>query len=855
MATITYSNHTGVAPSLGDVFDADGIFLSSNTSTVCDIVNDNGGAWNGYIFRVIGTGFTYDSIGKIVTGTVTGGVIIDTAGNVIAVFDTLPSNVKVQQGVYDFLNDGLDYLLRGDDITNGSDGDDRLTTYGGLEGVPNENTLNGGKGNDVLISHGDERYAGYSAYYGGGWDTSNLNGGEDDDIIVVEGPSHYASIDGGSGFDSVLINGYFDFSNDFSGHFIEKLDNVEKVIVTEDSVLGLGPSEIMRDQFVDTIEISGSGDVFISYSYNLDGYTRDEYWYPYDVDIDLSGWRLTNRNSGVLIDFYSPPDGSNWGYVHNTNPFAYHKVIGTSKNDEMRGGLGIDEFNGFDGNDVLKGSDGNDILDGGKGGDELYGEDGDDTLFSRQGELAAVGGLEYLDGGDGVDLAVIERPKSALNFVLDLTDPAVLQDLGDGTQIINVERIQFHGGVGNDTITGGAYADIINGGAGTNNLNGAGGADILVGGDQSDTLLGGDGGDSLTGNKGVDVLNGGAGRDVANYDTAFAAVTINLALTTAQNTGGGGTDTLIDIEDLVGSAFNDVFKGSAANNMLLGRAGNDTLSGSGGADTLQGDSGNDVLAGGAGNDTYVFGLADGLDSITEAGAGTADSIQIASLGGVLSSFNVADTGGGSGNLVVSFSGQQVTVNNHFAGGVKVVETLSFVGGAVYAGFALSSSPYILSFDDVGERLGTAGNDIIAGDGLANLVTGAGGDDLLFGGAGTDALTGGAGGDLLAGGAGNDRFDFNAVSDSTAAKRDVLAGFVHGADKIDLSTIDGKAGTAVNDAFLFKGQSTAVTAYSISWYESGGQTIIQIDNNGNTTADMVIAINGTGLGLSAGDFIL
>jgi len=47
----------------------------------------------------------------------------------------------------------------------------------------------------------------------------------------------------------------------------------------------------------------------------------------------------------------------------------------------------------------------------------------------------------------------------------------------------------------------------------------------------------------------------------------------------------------------------------------------------------------------------------------------------------------------------------------------------------------------------------------------------------------------------------------------------------------------------------------VLANAVTWYESGGNTIVQIDNTGNTVADMQIVLTGTSLHLTASDFVL
>ncbi len=121
------------------------------------------------------------------------------------------------------------------------------------------------------------------------------------------------------------------------------------------------------------------------------------------------------------------------------------------------------------------------------------------------------------------------------------------------------------------------------------------------------SILGSDGDDILYATVGTDVLNGGGGVNTASYANAKAGVTVDLNLTTVQNTGGSGSDQLLNIQNLTGSAYNDLLKarsGGAA--VLNGGAGNDTLIGGAGNDTLAGGVGNNTLDGGAGIDTAKY---------------------------------------------------------------------------------------------------------------------------------------------------------------------------------------------------------------------------------------------------------
>jgi serralysin len=86
-------------------------------------------------------------------------------------------------------------------------------------------------------------------------------------------------------------------------------------------------------------------------------------------------------------------------------------------------------------------------------------------------------------------------------------------------------------------------------------------------------------------------------------------VTLSLAVSGAQASGGSGSDTLTAIENLSGSNFADRLTGSSLANVLKGGGGADTLSGGAGNDLLVGGAGADKLAGGSGLDVFRFDVA------------------------------------------------------------------------------------------------------------------------------------------------------------------------------------------------------------------------------------------------------
>lgn len=118
------------------------------------------------------------------------------------------------------------------------------------------------------------------------------------------------------------------------------------------------------------------------------------------------------------------------------------------------------------------------------------------------------------------------------------------------------------------------------------------------------------------------------------------------------------------------------------------------------------------------------------------------------------------------------------------------------------------------------------------------------------------ITGGLGADQLHGGAGADDFVYTSILESPVGvgNRDTILDFAVGSDDIILTAIDSNTVAAGNGTFLYGGQNAATVANTITWHQSGGNTYVHGDVNGDTVADFEIELIGL-KALTSGDFAL
>lgn len=351
---------------------------------------------------------------------------------------------------------------------------------------------------------------------------------------------------------------------------------------------------------------------------------------------------------------------------------------------------------------------------------------------------------------------------------------------------------------GDDSLVGGSECDSIYGREGDDILLGGGDRDLLVGQEGDDRLDGGDANDTLIGGAGDDSLLGGLGCDWADYTDAVSALSIDLSRKAAQNTGGGGVDLLISIEQLCGSTYGDRLIGGSVANQLVGAGGDDTLLGGGGKDSLiggegddklTGGDGRDYLEGGGGNDTYVVdGLGDYISEKADGGLDAArasnsyrlsaevENLELTGADDIRGWGNGLDNqllGNSGANLLFANDGDDTVLGRRgddLLGGGMGDDLINGGGGRDTASFNGSQSGVHVDLTKVGAQdtgrgidllisienlIGSPENDTLTGDGGDNELTGHKGDDFLYGGAGADTLNGGTGDDFLTAGGGDD----------------------------------------------------------------------------------------------------
>ncbi|WP_171955284.1 calcium-binding protein, partial [Novosphingobium sp. NDB2Meth1] len=214
------------------------------------------------------------------------------------------------------------------------------------------------------------------------------------------------------------------------------------------------------------------------------------------------------------------------------------------------------------------------------------------------------------------------------------------------------------------------------------------------------------------------------------------------------------------------------------------------ITGTGSNDTLSGTSANGELTGGAGNDIFAFtGRLFGEDVITDFVQGQ-DRINLSALGiadlATLRGYMAENLGNTIIRLVYDSTPETITINGVLPSQLTASDFIFNTATTASSLTGTVNGDMLFSSNGNDTLNGGGGDDVLNSGAGADTLNGGGGDDVLNSGAGADTLVGGNGDDWLTGGNGNDIFRYPARQFGN----DVIADFVSGQDKIDLSILGG-----------------------------------------------------------------
>lgn len=386
------------------------------------------------------------------------------------------------------------------------------------------------------------------------------------------------------------------------------------------------------------------------------------------------------------------------------------------------------------GNDIIKGSGGADTISGGGGG----GKDTVDYSASAAVKVNVSTGVGTGGQADGDQLSNIETLKGSAN--------SDTLDFSGATTAVNANLIT---GTANQKLNG-SDQDLTF--SGFENTVGSANDDLFVANDTANNFKGGDGSDTLS------------------Y-AGSTAVVVNLH--TGQGADGNARgDTYENIENLIGSSFNDTFVASAAANTFTGGGGVDRVnyvhSKSGVTVNLSNGQGSGGFAAGDKyigigivnatgsnhNDTFVgnnqgnnFQGGDGIDTVSYVNSASGVTVNLkdqSGSGGDASSdsYLSIENAQGSAYNDTFISGAGANDFDGLGGnntlsyqGSPDGETVNLATGAASGGHAAGDT-----FANIQNLTGGSGNDVLTGDVNNNVLMGGAGADQFFGGAGTDTVS-------------------------------------------------------------------------------------------------------------------
>ncbi|MEM8852332.1 MAG: hypothetical protein AAGD34_01450 [Pseudomonadota bacterium] len=609
----------------------------------------------------------------------------------------------------------------GSDVLSGGHGDDELIGGSGAD------TLLGGKGIDTLL---------------GGTGSDDLSGGKGADVIDGGSGRDTASYkDAGAGVMASLAAGVGALGEAFGDTFtsIENLtgsdhadwlegddgDNELRGRDGDDNLIGKDGEDTLRGGSGNDTLMGGTGEDLLIGGSGRDLADYSDFATGVGINLDTGQWVPGDS----IFDPSTPGDSFE----------------------------SIEDARGTDFGDSLAGTDGDNKLWGRGGNDIFFGDDGADRL----------------DGGEGIDTVSFRSATEAVTVNLGTGEGA--RGWAEGDRFFSIENVKGSEAAGNiligsnadNTIHAYGKDDTIEGGGGKDEIHIRGVFDHVDGGADDDIIKiydaeaeddapdwelpinavvidGGTGVDTLSVSQSdwVNTSNGlpsdfGLFVDMEGHIFVFEGAHADPDKPGTEGTTHLTDGTIDNVENVIGTQYNDSLYGDIIANTFEGKAGDDKLTGRLGDDTLNGGSGNDTLLGGEDDDVLIGGA--GADAL----------------------------GGGAGQDTASY-----------VDSAAVEVSLS-------AGLAIGGDAQGDSLEGIENLIGSRHADILEGDSAANRLDGGEGNDTLDGAGGNDTLLGGDGADAFVFGS---EFHFeggNVVVDD----------FEVGVDVLDLSHLPGGGSAA------------------------------------------------------------
>ncbi len=513
---------------------------------------------------------------------------------------------------------------------------------------------------------------------------------------------------------------------------------------------------------------------------------------PGDV-VRIDGFDPNNALGTPAIDSFEFADGSVRSYAQLIG--QGFDIGGTAGSEALVGTNVADRIDGGSGDDFLSGGGGNDAywFESGFGNDVVF-DFSNDPLESNLIRISGIALAQVQVSRDESNLYLSVRgtddriqlpawfddpllvgadPRrfsvefddgsiwsaSAIEGGLEHGEASSLNDVwwgsATGDQIDMLAGNDIASGMaGNDTLHGGAGGDDLQGGEGNDVLFGDAGDDDLAGGAGEDILRGGDGNDDLAeGGAGVDLLEGGAGQDLLdtteggdiliggigndNFSLPESGMTGELI---AFNAGDGadyvfawseaGQTNVVSLGGGLGTSSISLTRPVNSSSLVLQLSPSDSIELGQWFDSPQDGSLILQMVSAGGIDIYDF---DAVAADFQAALALNPSLANWSAGASLNAHKIST----SANLAY---GGAIAYRYALDGTLAGLSDAALQSVLATPGIVSTRQTVIVPIN------GTAGDDMLIGDGAANALFGFGGNDVLDGGASADTMTGGTGND-------------------------------------------------------------------------------------------------------------